>query len=372
MATIERRERKAGTVYQVDIRIAGYPRQKKTFRRLTDAKHWAAKTEAAIKDGQFVPKAAEAKRKRFSDVLDRYVSDALPRLAESTQRSAQTYLRHWREALGEYALAYITPELIRAEMKKLADVPDQRMKGDEPRKRSRRTLKLYRDTLDTILRHAVRWGWMGHNPMDQVERIGKLKNERDRFLDDDERFALLKACKDSDNPLLYPIVIFALSTGARKGEILGLSLADVDLVRGMAILRDTKNGETRSVPIVGNLRDVLSGHIAWVNASYDEVAPSETVRWLFPRRDLMAPIDIRKAWINAVAVSGIENFRFHDLRHCTASYLAMQGASLLEIADMLGHKTLQMVRRYAHLSEGHKSALAEKIDQRVFGKSILS
>lgn len=369
MATIEKRERKSGIVYAVDIRIAGFPRQKKTFRRLTDAKHWAARTEAAIKDGHFVPKVATSKRQTFSDVLQRYESDVLPHLAQSTQRAAQTYLKHWQTIFGKHALTYITADAINDELKQLASVPDLRVKDGPPRKRSRRTIKLYRDTLDTLLKHAVRWGWLGHNPMDGVDKIGKLRNERDRYLDDNERVALLEACRTSENHQLYPIVIFALSTGARKGEILGLTLADVDMTRGMAILRDTKNGETRSVPIVGHLHQLLCEHIAWVSDSYDEIAPEQTTRWLFPRRDLLAPIDIRKAWENALSASGVENFRFHDLRHSTASYLAMQGASLLEIADLLGHKTLQMVRRYAHLSDNHRSGLAQKLDEQMFTKN---
>ncbi|VVT28108.1 conserved hypothetical protein [Hoeflea sp. EC-HK425] len=365
VATIEKRERKDGTVYLVDIRLAGYPRQKKTFRRLTDAKLWASRTEAEIRDGSHRPINAAAKRKTFSDVLDRYERDTLPHLAKSTQRAAQTYLRYWREALGRFALSYITPDLIADEMRKLSETPDQRIKGKEARPKSRKTLKHYRDTLEVALKSAQNWGWLGSNPMSGVDRVTRIRNERDRYLADDERASLLHECRISPNTQLYPIVIFALSTGARKGEILGLSLADVNLARGVAILRDTKNGETRSVPIVGHLRDILADHIAWVNERYDEIAPETDVRWLFPRRDLLAPVDIRKAWENALTASGVQNFRFHDLRHSTASYLAMQGASLLEIADMLGHKTLQMVRRYAHLSEGHKSKLAERIDRQI-------
>ena len=65
--------------------------------------------------------------------------------------------------------------------------------------------------------------------------------------------------------------------------------------------------------------------------------------------------------------AGIDDFRFHDLRHSTASYLAMSGATLLEIADILGHKTLQMVKRYSHLSEDHKATVLEKMNKKVFG-----
>jgi integrase len=79
------------------------------------------------------------------------------------------------------------------------------------------------------------------------------------------------------------------------------------------------------------------------------------------------PVDIRTAWENALKKAGIEDFRFHDLRHSAASYLAMNGASLAEIAEVLGHKTLQMVKRYAHLSEAHTHSIVSKMNERIFG-----
>lgn len=126
MATIEKRERQKGTVYQVDIRITGYPRQKKTFKRLTAAKAWAAKIEREIRSGQFRPLNRNSQRSSFSDVLDRYESEVLPHLAESTQRASQTYLRYWRKVLGDYSLSFITSEQITELMAELAESPDAR------------------------------------------------------------------------------------------------------------------------------------------------------------------------------------------------------------------------------------------------------
>ena len=367
MATIEKRDRKGRTVYMVDIRIAGFPRQKKTFQRLTDAKQWASKTETAIRDGEFRNVVRTAQRKTLCDVIERYEGEVLPHKAKSTQRAAQTYLGHWKRELGSYALSFITPEVIAEQMKKLETAPDARAKEEGKAKpKARKTLKHYRDTLAVLFNHARTWGWVGGNPLDGVNKITGIRDQRDRYLNDGERKALLEACRTSDNSQLYPIVIFALSTGARKGEILGLTLPDVDMARGLAVLRDTKNGETRSVPIVGHLHDVLVKHIEWVKGSYNEALPDADTQWLFPRRDLKAAIDIRTAWENALETSGVKDFRFHDLRHSTASYLAMQGAGLLEIADMLGHKTLQMVKRYSHLSQDHKKGLAEKLSEGIF------
>jgi integrase len=143
-------------------------------------------------------------------------------------------------------------------------------------------------------------------------------------------------------------------------------LATWTLDRDAAILRDTKNGDTRAVPVVHHLRDVLAEQTIKMNAFYDALDEQPKVRWLFPRRDGLEPMDIRKAWENARDEAKLEDFRFHDLRHSTASYLAMNGASLVEIADILGHRTLQMVRRYAHLSESHVKGVVTQLNEKMF------
>jgi integrase len=89
-------------------------------------------------------------------------------------------------------------------------------------------------------------------------------------------------------------------------------------------------------------------------------------RLLFPRADGRQPIDLRAAWARALQQAGITDFRFHDLRHSAASYLAMNGASLVDIAAILGHRTLQMVQRYAHLAEGHTAAVVARMNATIF------
>src|SRR5438094_10534526 len=90
--------------------------------------------------------------------------------------------------------------------------------------------------------------------------------------------------------------------------------------------------------------------------------------FVFPSKNLKEPIDIRTPWETAVKRAEITNFRFHDLRHSAASYLAMGGASLAEIAEILGHKTLQMTKRYTHLTESHTRGVVERMNQAIFGK----
>ena len=378
MATIEKRERKTGTVYLADVRIHGFPRQKKTFKRLTDAKLWAQQTEASIRKGEFQNVVSAARSKTLKDVIKRYRDDVLPHKATTTQRAEATYIAFWERELGAYALSYIEPEKISEKLRELGEAGDGRRKAEEgaaengakppqpaPKPKSRKTLKHYRDTLALLLKHAKQWGWTAANPIDGVNKITKIRNERIRFLSDDERTKLLAACKASENEHLYPVVLVALSTGARKNEVLSLTFADLDLTRGIAVLRNTKNGETRTVPVVKSLQALLKAHMEKVQELYDKLDYTPSARWLFPRRDGMAPIDIRTAWENARDAAGLVDFRFHDIRHSTASYLAMNGASLVEIAEVLGHRTLQMVRRYAHLSESHVKELVQAVNDKV-------
>jgi integrase len=124
-------------------------------------------------------------------------------------------------------------------------------------------------------------------------------------------------------------------------EPLSLRWADVDLSRGALTLQDTKNGERRTVPLVGPALDLMRQHAKVRRIDTDLV---------FPSVQGVKPLHIRLAWEKARQQAGLENFVFHDLRHSCASYLAMNGASLLDISSILGHKSLAMVKRYAHLS----------------------
>jgi integrase len=121
----------------------------------------------------------------------------------------------------------------------------------------------------------------------------------------------------------------------------------------MIILDDTKNGESRILPLVGHVLEVMCQH-----AQHSD--------WVFPSQCGTKPADIRKGWENAVERASIEDFRFHDLRHTAASYLAMQGCSLIEIAEILGHRDLSMTKRYAHLSTNHLRGVLGNLNDMMF------
>ncbi|MGE0156109.1 MAG: tyrosine-type recombinase/integrase [Geobacter sp.] len=353
MASISKYEGKKGTTYKVTIRMKGYPTQTETFKRLTDAKRWAQDTESSIRDGRHF-KTIEAKKHTVADMIDRYVKHEIPKKPKSSRVYLQQ-LAWWKDKLGSYTLDAVTAPLIVECRDSLVGAP---INGGKTRAGA--TANRYLAALSHCISVAVKeWGWLESNPLSKVTRAREAKG-RVRFLESEERAKLLEACRTSRNKHLYLIALLAISTGARQGEILGLTWDDVMFESRRIILRDTKNTETRAVPLVGPAFDLLKEH--------NKVRRLDT-KLVFPREGIHSnrPISIRESWERAIEKAGIQNFRFHDLRHTCASYLAMNGATLAEIAEILGHKTLQMVKRYAHLSDQHVSSVVERMNQAVFG-----
>lgn len=356
MASIEKRDSQDGNItYRVKIRLKGYPTQTATFERLTDAKRWAQHTEAAIREGRHF-KTAEAKRHTLGDMVARYIRDVLPYKSEKTSNhfAQKQQLQWWADELGAHALADITPARIGEKRDILAGETTVRGK-----QRSPATVNRYMAVLSHAFSVAVNeWGWLDDSPMRKVRKMREPKG-RVRFLSDDERERLLAACRtNNQSPYLYPMVVLALSTGARYGELMGLRWEQIEIQRGMIILHETKNNERRALALASHALEIIKSH------AKTRRLDSELV---FPNRKGDAPAHIRTAFETALKRANIDDFRFHDLRHSAASYLAMNGASLAEIAEVLGHKTLQMVKRYAHLSETHTAKVVESMNRRIFG-----
>lgn len=345
MATIRERKKADGSVtYQAQIRLKGFAPQNATFDRKTDAKRWIQQTEAAIREGRHF-KTTEAKKRTLSELIDRYISDILPTKPKSMNAQGRQ-LNWWKSHLGYSTLAEITPTV-------LGEARDKLQKGREPA-----TVVRYMAALSHAFTVAVNeWEWLDDNPMRKVRRP-KEPRGRVRFLDDDERIRLLDACKASSCEHLYTIVVLALSTGMRQMEIMSLAWADVDLVRGRVILHETKNGERRAVPLVGHAKELIS--------AMAKVRRLDTNLLFYSVVKPEVPLFVRIPWGKAIKAAQLDNFKFHDLRHTAASYLAMNGATLAEIAEILGHKTLQMVQRYAHLSEQHTSKVLASMNDRMF------
>lgn len=353
MANIEKRLNQGGELsYRAKVRLKGMPAQSATFKRLTDAKKWVQDTESAIRDGRYF-RLSEAKKHSFAELIDRYIRDVLPNKPKSLI-DQKRQLEWWKKELGSFLLADITPALI-AERRDLLGSRNT-VRGT---RRSPSTVNRYLAALSHAFTIAMKeWGWLDDNPLRKVSRP-KEPRGRVRFLSEAERPVLLAACKTSKDPYLYLVVVLALSTGARKSELLNLRWEDIDFSRKLIILHETKNGDRRLLPMVGHALELMKEHANHCKAKSVLV---------FPDKNSLAPADIRIAWEAALKQANIENFRFHDLRHSAASYLAMNGASTAEIAEVLGHKTLQMVKRYSHLSEAHTTDVVARMNNKIFGE----
>lgn len=348
-------ERKTGdgkTHFRVQVRLKGHPTTTATFERKTDAKLWAQQTESAMREGRHF-KTAEAKKHTLGKLIDRYIRDVVPTKPKNAAATTAQLL-WWKSQIGYNFLSDLTPALI-------AEQRDILLKGTtfKGTTRSPSTVVRYLAALSHALSIACKeWGWIDESPMGKVSKPREPRG-RIRFLSDDERSVLLNACKSSNNRLLYPVVVLALSTGMRQGEIMSLRWEQVDLFKGRILLHHTKNGERRAIPLRGLALQLIK---ELQNPQYRDIG------LLFPsKRNPSKPVDLRFAWEQALEKAGITDFRFHDCRHSCASYLLMNGASLAEISEVLGHKTLAMVKRYSHLSEMHSAGVIERMNNAVFG-----
>jgi integrase len=372
MATIVKRIKRNGTVtYQAKVRKLGHEPVTGTFTRLTDAKVWAENTEVDMRNGRYF-KSSEAKKHTLDDLIDRYIRDELPGKKSAANQKQQ--LLWWKKQIGKKLLVDVTPALVSETRDKLIHEPilysRKEKQGDgsikilqHEKKRTPATANRYLAALSHVFTMAVNeWQWVDSNPVRKVKKR-KESRGRVRFLSDDERVNLLAACMKSKNKYLYLVVVLALSTGMRLREALYLKWTDVDFERMRIILNETKNEERRPVPLTGLAFDLMK--------QLSEEKKSVESVFAFPSRfnKGKTPVDIRKAWLNALKTANIEDFRFHDNRHSTASYLAMNNATLAEIAEVLGHKTLQMVKRYAHLSEQHTAKVVASMNTKIFGIS---
>ncbi|MBX9903972.1 MAG: site-specific integrase [Burkholderiales bacterium] len=372
MATIQARtwtdkEGRQNTRYRAQVRLRGYPPVSASFDRKTDAKAWATKVEAEMRDGRHFP-MREAKRRTLADLIDRQLETVKSKRPRDYNRQ-KGHLGWWRVKLGNYTLAQVTPALIAEYRDKL----QQENIGTEkaPAYRGPATANRFLYALSKAFSNAVKeWHWLQDNPVLRVNKETESTG-RVRFLSDDERKALLAACKKSTLPELYLIVLMALTTGMRRGEILGLRWPDVDLERRLIVLQKTKNGERRSVPAVPEVAALLREYAKVRRLDTDLLFPAKPIRKKSPviaeKAKDIGPLWFDAWWYEALKQAGIQDFRFHDLRHTAASYLAMSGATTPEIAAVLGHKTLSMVKRYAHLSDQHTGAVVERMTRKYFG-----
>lgn len=350
MAAITERKSKNGkSTFRVKVRLKGYPPVYASFDRKTDAKKWAMQIELTIKEGKYFKQQKENKH-TVGELIDRYIDHVLPLKPRSFEKQ-KMQLKWWKKHLNKYYLKDLSSALITEHRNHLITGMTYRHK-----KRSCATVNRYMAVLSHALTIAHKeWGWVSENPCSKISKL-KESSGRMRYLSDEERKNLLKSAKESNNPSLYIVIVLALSTGMRYSEILGMKWDQVNFDQSFITLYETKNGEMRNIPLAGLALELLKK--AYLLRTKNN--------WVFPNKRGDAPMNFRSAWESALKRANIKNFCFHDLRHSCASYLAMNGARSSEIAAILGHKTLQMVKRYAHISQSHASKVVADMNNRIF------
>jgi len=318
MATIEKR----GQFWRVKVRRAGLPAQTKTFNNRTHAQQWARSVESDLDKGIVVDRRT-AQRLSLAEVLERYRREVTP----TKRGSADENLR--LKAMAQRPFARIKMSALTSSQ--LAAYRDERLKVVSGATVNRE-FSVLSHAIDTARRE---WDvYLPTNPCTLVRRPPQGR-PRDRRLQGDEEKRLLAACRGARNKWLVHFVALAIETGMRRGELLGLLWDNVDLERRTAFLPVTKNGESRGVPLSSRAIEVL------------RALPPSTNGRVFAELTREA---LKQSFNRAARRAGITGLRVHDLRHEATSRFFEKGLNVMEVASVTGHKTLQMLKRYTHLS----------------------
>jgi len=312
--------------WQTQVRKKGHSTQSKTFETRAAAEQWAREVEHEMDRGIFVSRV-EAESTTLQEILERYLLEVTPLKKSAASESARirAFLRH---PLAQRIVAGIRSFDIAA-------YRDERLKKVLPAT-VKRDLVILSNVFDVARKE---WGIYVLNPVRDIKlpphskpRYRRLKDGRSGG--ESEEFRLLKACREARNPYLLPIFHLALETAMRQGELVNLRWEHIDLTRRITYLSDTKNGEARTVPLSTAAIRVLRS------------LPRSITGQVFPGLTTEA---VKRAFARAVRRAGIDDLRFHDLRHEATSRLFERGLNIMEVASITGHKDLRMLRRYTHL-----------------------
>ena len=326
--------RKRGDLqWQVEVRKKGYPAQRRTFSTRADAERWGKETEIGIERGLFFDRTASEKT-TISELIKRYRREVVPTMRGKHIKPA---LNQLESVFGKYALSSVTSEMI-------AKHRDKRLETV-----SASTVKKEINSLSSMIDLAGKeWGIpLASNPCKMVkrpvepkgrdrrlEKVGECNEDESSTVNEFEEDILLKFCRES-SPELAVIVIVALETAARLGELIKLRWEHVNLHKQTAKLLDTKsNREDRDIPLspaaVAALKSLPVRHIS--GRVFHNWAASDS---------------FNKTWVRVCKRAGIKNLKFHDLRHEACSRLASK-YEIHELMKVTGHKTVAMVLRYYH------------------------
>jgi len=270
----------------------------------------------------------------FAEFADTYINRHLSLLkAVKTEKDRALF---WKREFGNRPIGQITA----------GEIQDWQARKRQTNKPA--TVNRMLSRLRHMFNKAVEWELLDESPMRRIKFL-RENNARLRYLSVEECQKLLDACIV---PHMRAIATLALHTGMRRGELLNLRGHDIDLVSGHIVIRDPKNGEPRHIPMDSTVRDLLSSYI-----------PTSSDSYVFPSASGGRLYTIQKAFRNARTRAGMPDLHFHDLRHTFASLFMMNGGDLYVLKGILGHKSITMTQRYAHLSPAYTKAMVEKMDQ---------
>jgi integrase len=320
MATITRR---GPLQWKVRIRRRGYPDTSKTFETKADAEAWARQIEGEMDRGVFISRT-ESEQYTLGECLDRYVAECIPNLKYPKREADRARF------LKRYPIVHKIMATIRSK-----DIADFRRQREEER-RSGNTIRLDFALISKLFNYArSEWGLENlQNPV-QIAAKPKPAKGRNRRLEEGEEDKLLEAADD----VFRPIILFALETAMRREEISSLLWKNVNLRGRYVLLPETKNNEPRTVPLSTAALDILRG----LPRPNTQSTGQERVFRLGKEK-------ITDTMLTTCRKAGLENLRFHDLRHeATSRFFEHTDLDLMEIRAITGHKTLQMLIRYTHL-----------------------
>lgn len=310
--------------WNVQVRRQGHPSISQSFILEKDARKWARIIESELDRGVFVDRS-EAEATTLADALVRYLAEVTPNKKGQLQEAQR--IKAWlNRPIAARSLASLKP-------KDFANHRDVRLAEGLATNTVRLELALISHLFNTSQKE---WGINVTNPIESI-RMPKGSRARQRRLEGDESLRLLTACRESKSSQLYPLVVLAIETAMRLGELLKLTWDDVDLNRRTVTLQDTKNGRCRSVPLSQAALTVMNQLPKSINDKRVYFSWSPT------------PGSIKRAWINAVNRAHIKDFHFHDLRHEATSRLFEKGLNQIEVASITGHVNVNMLARYTHL-----------------------
>jgi len=319
MATITKRK----NGWSVQIRRKGYPQQTRTLATKSEAQAWAREQEGRIDRALAPINLRVLKGTTLRDVIERYLKEVTPTKDSEYTEAARLKKVLRDQAFCNLALAELTPKVF-------ADYRNARL-AKVKSGTVHRELGLIRHALEVARRE---WGIdLPANPLDRVKRP-KLANARDRRLGHGEYVRLMAALQRTRNPLVAPVVEFAIHTAMRRGEILALRWEQVNWQQRTAYIADSKTGVPRTVPL-------LDGALAVLQRLRPELARGP----VFP----MSMEALKQAWERARDRAGLGDLHFHDLRHEGISRLCEMGLTLPEVALISGHKDPRMLFRYINL-----------------------